>query len=865
MELKRALGEVEELRDQLRNKDNELTDYKNAKEIEFATLQRTFEEEKNSIFTACDEVMEKKKNFISKLKTRYEETKKEKVGFQKNLQEMKKKKESAMKAIEDLKQKLTLKTSEIEQVQIQMKEKKELHAVLTASWESKEAQNEKNIAELQKQVGAVEVEKKNLEEECASLKKKLEVEEEKLKKTVEAHEKAKEAWQSQMEAIKSELESAKSKASTQGETIQRLEMELRTAAKEIKNQRERYSKLQGMKLNQMKAVKKEDVANRLLQQKRKWAADDEVEILSQRPSKRRKLQNEEAKEEPQDSMEPENNSPKPSPQKEKNPAPIKKKPMPQLERGTPKRGVKKKPAELPKEDSMEVEKEPEPSLEKMEIDHVEEMLSMGGADSAPKHSPPAKIQTQLDLSDSDDDDDMLLNSLKKKSPKNATPDPLENTEEPSEDNVEPTQDPLGATFDPLGPTLDPIHAAEDSMDAMQDPVDPTQDPVDPTQDPMGPTQDPVQKSLDLTQDRDEPKSLTMSFSIQMPEEPVGPTPDPLATQDPTQNDEEEDEDLLAKLDELDKQQVQKQEISQKQPPISQQVCQKSRLSRKKSTRKKLANTPEPDPMDLNLEDSEKQEEPERTPSPKKKPAAKAPAPMYPDIGPSLGPTLPALFDDPEPSPSPPKEDPPVPVRNGILNVCITSFGNKKIDRINQFKDIMAMGNIKYKLTGMVDKSVDLVVCACVKRSFHAPKVVCSFACRIPVVDITWLDRCSREKKLLPIKDFQYLSTEEWILKGKKIYVNDYEFSMKKKKEYNMMPYICSQVNIMTPQTKEGCDFIMSSRNKERFDDKDVRIPRISFDTILGTVLPQKLVDQKVPGYMHKCLQYRERVRNILGV
>ena len=43
-----------------------------------------------------------------------------------------------------------------------MKEKKELHAVLTASWESKEAQNEKNIAELQKQVGAVEVEKKNV-------------------------------------------------------------------------------------------------------------------------------------------------------------------------------------------------------------------------------------------------------------------------------------------------------------------------------------------------------------------------------------------------------------------------------------------------------------------------------------------------------------------------------------------------------------------------------------------------------------------------------------------------------------------------------------------------------------------------------
>ena len=41
------------------------------------------------------------------------------------------------------------------------------------------------------------------------------------------------------------------------------------------------------------------------------------------------------------------------------------------------------------------------------------------------------------------------------------------------------------------------------------------------------------------------------------------------------------------------------------------MCQKSRLSRKKSTRKKLANTPEPDPMDLNLEDSEKQEESNR--------------------------------------------------------------------------------------------------------------------------------------------------------------------------------------------------------------------------------------------------------------
>ena len=33
MELKRALGEVEELRDQLRNKDNELTDYKNVNQL----------------------------------------------------------------------------------------------------------------------------------------------------------------------------------------------------------------------------------------------------------------------------------------------------------------------------------------------------------------------------------------------------------------------------------------------------------------------------------------------------------------------------------------------------------------------------------------------------------------------------------------------------------------------------------------------------------------------------------------------------------------------------------------------------------------------------------------------------------------
>ena len=79
-----------------------------------------------------------------------------------------------------------------------------------------------------------------------------------------------------------------------------------------------------MKLDQMKAVKKEDVANRLLQQKRKWAADDEVEILSQRPSKRRKLQNEEAKEEPQESLESENKSPKSSPKQENNPVPIRK-------------------------------------------------------------------------------------------------------------------------------------------------------------------------------------------------------------------------------------------------------------------------------------------------------------------------------------------------------------------------------------------------------------------------------------------------------------------------------------------------------------------------------------------------------------
>ena len=79
-----------------------------------------------------------------------------------------------------------------------------------------------------------------------------------------------------------------------------------------------------MKLDQMKAVKKEDVANRLLQQKRKWAADDEVEILSQRPSKRRKLQNEEAKEEPQESLESENKSPKSSPKQENNHVPIRK-------------------------------------------------------------------------------------------------------------------------------------------------------------------------------------------------------------------------------------------------------------------------------------------------------------------------------------------------------------------------------------------------------------------------------------------------------------------------------------------------------------------------------------------------------------
>merc|ERR1712168_640005 len=94
--------------------------------------------------------------------------------------------------------------------------------------------------------------------------------------------------------------------------------------------------------------------------------------------------------------------------------------------------------------------------------------------------------------------------------------------------------------------------------------------------------------------------------------------------------------------------------------------------------------------------------------------------------------------------------------------------------------------------------------------------------------------------LLPIKDYNYQLDKPWILTEKSIHTGK-EYKKISQRQNQITKYLFSAGRISTPQSKEEADLVWTRRRNEDGPDEDGKT-KISYETLLGTCLPKKLIE-----------------------